>query len=327
MTYRIEFSTLEESKNLIEDFVKNVHYATPFHTYNWLSALQENMSAELEIAEFYKDRECVGICPLFKKKLGFFEVFFSPVFATETAYMGILGADIDGMLESLKKEVKNFFMVLPPEVMAGKFLIENKETIITELNCRNAEEHFAKIRKGHRYDTRKAEKEGVVVKEDYSAKAIREYYEILKRTYSKSEYRPMPENFYVQIIEELHKKNRIKFLLAAHEGKTIAGAIFLILKDKMYYWTGGSVKEPEYAKLYPNNLLQWEIIKFGYENGIKNYDMLGASVEGIKNFKLGWGGEIKTYQRVYSSRYLKLLADTYNKFGASLKEIVRKTVR
>lgn len=326
--YRIEFSTLEESKKKIEELVENVEYATPFHTYEWLSALEENLSSELKIVEFYKSRECVGICPLFKKKIAFMDIHFSPMFATETAYMGVLGIeDIDEMLRSLKKDVKNFFMILPPETMASEFSIEERETIITALSCRNVEEHFSKIRKGHRYDTRKAEKEGVAVKEDYSAKAIENYYSLLVQTYGKSEYKPLEKNFYLELIEALHKKKRIKFLLAEYNGKTIAGATFPILKDKMYYWTGGSLKEPEYARLYPNNLLQWEIIKWGYENGIKTYDMLGASVEGIKNFKLGWGGEIRSYQRIYSSAYLKLLAETYSKFGSGLKETIRKSVR
>ncbi len=325
---RVEIRNLREIKSEYTDFVDSFSSATPFHTYEWLSAL-ENLGNKCEVAMFYENSDLVGVCPLFIKKVSLLKIYFSPIFGTETAYLGVLGGNLSGMLKELKSEVKNFFVIQPPELkIAGKdFEIENRHTIITNLDAQNAEEHLKRVRKGHRYDTRKAEKEGVKVKEDYSEKAIKEYYNLLKQTYEKSQYAPLPEKFYLDLIRDLCEKRKLKLLLAQYRGEVVAGAAFPYLNGVLYYWTSGSRKEKEFASLYPNNLIQWEIIKWGYENGIRKYDMLGASIEGIKQFKLGWGGQLQNYQRIYSGKKLRLMASLYSKLGAGIKEKIRKGIR
>jgi len=326
---RVELRDLAEVKNEYIDFVNNFSSATPFHTYEWLSVLEKTLGNKCEIALFYENSDLVGVCPLFAKKVSLMKLYFSPIFGTETAYLGVLGNNLGGMMKALKQRTKNFFVIQPPDLrIAGKeFDIENMDTIITNLDAGNAEAHLKRIRKGHRYDTRKAEKEGITVKEDYSEKSIKNYYNLLSKTYEKSQYAPLPEKFYSEIIKNLGEKRQIKLLLAYYKGDVIAGAAFPYLNGTMYYWTGGSRKEKELASLYPNNLIQWEIIKWGYENGIRKYDMLGATIDGIKQFKLGWGGQLQSYQRIYSNKRLKLMASLYSKLGAGIKEKVRKIVR
>ncbi len=46
------------------------------------------------------------------------------------------------------------------------------------------------------------------------------------------------------------------------DDKTIASCILLIDEDTAHYHLSGS--DPEYIKLYPNNLMIWEIIKFAF---------------------------------------------------------------
>jgi len=325
---RVEVRNLGEVKNEYTSFVDNFSSATPFHTYEWLSAL-ENLGNKCEVAMFYENSDLVGVCPLFVKKVSLMKIYFSPIFGTETAYLGVLGSNLSGMLKELKKNMKNFFVIQPPALkIAGKdFEIENKDTIIANLDAKNSEEHLKRVRKGHRYDTRKAEKEGVSIKEDYSEKAIKQYYSLLKQTYEKSHYAPLPEKFYLDAIRNLRESGKLKLLLASYRGEVIGGAAFPYSNGVLYYWTGGSRKEKEFASLYPNNLIQWEIIKWGYEKGIGKYDMLGASIEGIKQFKLGWGGQLQGYQRIYSSKRLRLMASLYSKLGAGVKEKIRKSVR
>ncbi len=326
---KIDLRNLGEVGREYLDFVEHFSAATPFHTVEWLSALEKNLGNKCEVAMFYEGPDLVGVCPLFVKNVSLLKIYFSPVFGTETAYLGALGTNLGGMLKELKGEIKNFFLIQPPDLkVAGKdFQIEAKDTIVTNLDAQNAEEHFHRIRKGHRYDTKKAEKEGVTVVEENSTRAINDYYNLLMQTYEKSHYAPLPESFYIDVVKNLSEKGQLKLLLAYYKDEIIAGAAFPYFHDTLYYWTGGSRKEKEYMSLYPNNLIQWEIIKWGYENGIKKYDMLGASIEGIKQFKLGWGGQLQSYQRIYSGKRLKLMAGLYSKLGAGLKETIRKGVR
>ncbi len=326
---KLELQNLISARKEYTDFVRNFSSSTPFHSYEWLSSLENNLGNKCEIALFYENSDLVGVCPLFAKKVSLLKVYFSPVFGTETAYLGVLGNDMSGMLNELEKEVKNFFVIQPPElkISAKGFAVESRDTIITSLDALNAEGHLKRVRKGHRYDLRKAEKEGVTISEDYSKEAISAYYKLLKQTYEKSKYAPLPEKFYIDLISGLHEAGKIKLLFAEFKGEKIAAAAFPYLNETVYYWTGGSRKEKEFAGLYPNNLIQWEIIKWAYETGLRKYDMLGASIEGIKQFKLGWGGSLQSYQRIYSSKKLKLMAGIYSKLGSKIKEKIRRTVR
>jgi len=329
---KIELVGLENARNNLEELASTCEWATPFHTYDWLLSLEKNLGTKCNVAVFDKG---TAICPLFKKKTGPVEISFSPVFGTETAYMGILqgsgapgrrSADIDEKLKQLKKEVGNFFMILPPGASTGFSSIEPAKTIITKLDKPNADEHFKTVKKGHRYCVKKAEKDGVTIEEDYSDSAIDSYYDLLVSTYDASEYTPLPKEFYKDIIQGLHKKNKIKVIFAKHNGKAIGCAAFPHIDKTIYYWTGASLKG-EYAKLYPNNAIQWHLIKWAYEQGFKKYDMLGASIEGIRKFKLGWGGELVDYTRVYSSTGLKTAATAYSKLGTGLKKRIRSGVR
>jgi len=327
----IKIETLINSKEILNEFSK---HATPFHDHVWLSSLEKNLGTECRIAIFDDNT----ICPLFKKKIGPIEINFSPVFGTETAYMGILEkgighqvsgireTNIDDYLKQLKKEVGKFFMILPPGIETKFGSQETAQTIITQLNEKNEEDHFAKIRKGHRYCVKKAENDGVTIEEDYSDQAIDTYYNLLKTTYTDNNYNPLPKQFYTDIIKGLHEKDRIKVLFAKYQGKTIGCAAFPYSGDTVYYWTGASLKG-ETAKLYPNNLIQWNLIKWAYSKAFKKYDMLGASIEGIKNFKLGWGGELVDYKRIYSSATLKAAAQGYAKLGSGIKNKIRTGVR
>ncbi len=323
----MEIKSLEESREILDEY-SQLENSTPFHTYEWLSALQ-SLGTKCEIAVFEN-----AICPLFRKKMGPIEIGFSPIFGTETAYLGILcrgtGAqglsEINDYLKQLKSKIGKFFMILPPGTNTTFGSAEKAQTIITKFNQPNADEHFKIIKKGHRYCVKKAEKDGVTVEEDYSDTAIEEYHKMLTETYKASDYNPLPKEFYTKIIQGLHAKNKIKLLFAKYQGKTIGVSAFPYSGKTIYYWTGASIKG-ELAKLYPNNVIQWHLIKWAYENGFEKYDMLGAGIEGIRNFKLGWGGEIADYTRIYSSSSLKLAAGAYSKIGSGLKSKIRAGIR
>ena len=147
---KVELRNLGEVKTEYSNFVNNFSSATPFHTVEWLEALENSLGNKCEVAMFYEGSDLVGVCPLFAKKVSVFKIYFSPVFGTETAYLGALGANLSGMLKELKDKTKFFFLIQPPDLkVAGKdFQIENNDTIITKLDAQNAEEHFKRVRKG-----------------------------------------------------------------------------------------------------------------------------------------------------------------------------------
>lgn len=321
MREMISKQTLGQTKKLIKELEK-ADDSTLFHTYDWLRIIEKTLELETQVYVF-NNKTHVAFVPCYPRKSGI-TILFSPAFRAEMAYGGFVGkGNKERMYQALKNEAENFVFVLPEKLDLKGMTCEPKYTIITKLDAKNAEEHYKRLKKGHRYNIRKAKKDDLLeLKEEYTESAIKKYYELLKSTYGYKGYKPLPYKFYKEIITHYHKKKQIKLLLA-YKGKKPIGTICAIRhKDRLHYWTGGFLRNPEYRKLYPNDVLQWEIIKWGYSIKIKTYDMLGADMEGIRRFKLGFGGELTELTRIYSNRKLKLLSQAYGKAAPMIRKLL-----
>ncbi|MFH1916987.1 MAG: GNAT family N-acetyltransferase [Nanoarchaeota archaeon] len=317
----IQKQSLKDAEGLIRAFEGQ---ASPFQKHAWLSALHETLGLEPTIITFSKKKEYAGYIALFAKKAGI-TTYFSPPLGTETAYGGIVGKKPEQLYPLLKKEIKNFFVVHPAKLHIDGCICEPKYTIITKLDATHAEDHFSRLKKGHRYNIRKARKDNILtIRDSCDDKNLNDYYHLLTKTYAYKGFTPLPLAFYRRIITHYAQEKKVK-LIIARKGKTPVGTIAAFIHNKtMYYWTGGFLRDPEYTKLYPNDVLQWKIIEWGYAEKIPVYDMLGGDIPGIREFKLGFGGELVEYTKIYSSRKLHVLAKAYGMLGQGLKNVLRK---
>lgn len=312
--------TITAERTDMKEKIARKHLApTPFHTYEWLSTLEKTLSLDPRIITFTEGKKMLGWIPVFEKKMGI-TVQTSPAFGTETAYGGIVSEHPELLYPLLKG---NFFIIHPAKLTVPGCICEPKYTILTPLTG-SAEEHFKKLKKGHRYNISKAlrDKE-LTVKEEYSDKSLATYYSLLQETYAYHKFKPLPLAFYKEIITHLHKEGRVKLLVAYHHDKPVGTICALIHNQTLYYWTGAFLRISEVSKLYPNDLLQWHIIQWGYERKIPVYDMLGGDIPGIRDFKLGFGGELVEYTKIFSSKKLHLLSKAYGKLGEGVKKVIR----
>lgn len=86
---------------------------------------------------------------------------------------------------------------------------------------------------------------------------------------------------------------------AWYQGQIIGTRIVLCYKNKIYDWYAASLEE-HYDK-YPNDVLPWEVFKWGHANGFKIFDFGGAGKPevpyGVRDYKLKFGGELVSYGR------------------------------
>jgi lipid II:glycine glycyltransferase (peptidoglycan interpeptide bridge formation enzyme) len=77
--------------------------------------------------------------------------------------------------------------------------------------------------------------------------------------------------------------------LAFHQGKSIAGGVYLHFGKKALFKYGAS--EVKYQELRANNLLMWEAICWYSRNGFRNFSFgrTDPENEGLRNYKRGWG--------------------------------------
>ena len=82
--------------------------------------------------------------------------------------------------------------------------------------------------------------------------------------------------------------------------KPIAGIIIFYDKRAIYWWSG--VSDPKLRNLNGTDLLLWNVIQWGHENGYAYMD-LGRTRHGggVYHFKKGWGGvEVPLKDYIYS---------------------------
>lgn len=80
---------------------------------------------------------------------------------------------------------------------------------------------------------------------------------------------------------------------------TLSGSMFMLIKPEVIYLSSGNYEE--YMKFNSQYLIQWELIKYGIENGFKKHNFYGIPEEinthpkdyGIYEFKRGFNGYVE----------------------------------
>lgn len=136
---------------------------------------------------------------------------------------------------------------------------------------------------------RKGEKEGVKIEVDNTLEAVKIFYDLLCRTRKKHGLPPQPFVFFRNIYRHILSQNRGMVILARHQGRAVAGAVYFNLGGHAIYKYGAS--DETFQHLRGNNLVMWEAIKWHAHKGFKHLHLGRTSLgnEGLRRFKLGWG--------------------------------------
>ena len=132
-----------------------------------------------------------------------------------------------------------------------------------------------------------------------SVDVLERCYSIIRTVYNEVKL-PIPDiDFFVSMKEHLFKVNKLKLFVAKFNDQIIGCRFVLIYKKCIYDWFAGSLKE-HYDK-YPNDVLPWEIIKWGNINKFKIFDFGGAGKPdkpyGVRDYKKKFGGNFVNYGR------------------------------
>jgi FemAB-related protein (PEP-CTERM system-associated) len=95
-------------------------------------------------------------------------------------------------------------------------------------------------------------------------------------------------DFFGAILDEFN--DSAKIMLVRKDEDVIGGAVCLSFKDSMIVPWASSLRE--YFSLCPNNLLYWEMIRWGCKNGYQRFDFGRSSPDsGTYHFKKQWGAK------------------------------------
>lgn len=309
----ISFDSIEKHHLLdINTILSNAENSTIFHTLDWSEILKKQFGIVENIIIFRENEEPIGLFKYSKqKKYLFLNMMNSPTMGLESPYGGpvFLQNNNNNFIESISQiEKKLMWPSFISFQLTGYYDVKRIEKMgYTQLPIYTSILNLDKsenllwdgLNKKTRNLTRKATKAGIEIKEG-GIPDIKEYYKMILSTFSKANIKTLPVSFYENVFKTFFPKNKVKLFLAKYEGKYIAGAIILTHNDSIYYWHGASFRE--FLSYAPNNLLQWEIIKWANMAGYKKYDFVMINEKthpGIAAFKLGWGGNLVKLNYIY----------------------------
>jgi CelD/BcsL family acetyltransferase involved in cellulose biosynthesis len=136
----------------------------------------------------------------------------------------------------------------------------------------------------------KAERDGVAVRRGSSKDDLTQiFYELHLETRRRLGVPIQPRRYFELLWERIVAPGHGFVLLAYWNALPIAGAVFLAWNGMITYKYSAS--RQEFWRLRPNNLVIWDAIRWGCENGFHTFDFgrTEPGNEGLREFKRGWG--------------------------------------
>lgn len=147
-----------------------------------------------------------------------------------------------------------------------------------------------------RNEIRRASKENTLVLETGD---IEQLYNILKEVYKNARLPLADISLFKSAFRILGSKGMIKCFGAFNNGEIIGIMCVLIYKGLVYNWYAGARRK--FFNKYPNDLLPWEVLRWGKANGFATFDWGGAGKPnekyGVREHKKQFGGRLVNYGR------------------------------
>lgn len=162
-------------------------------------------------------------------------------------------------------------------------------TVAIDLS-KTSEEQLGGMTKGHKYDIRKARKNGVIVEEDESFQYIEDFIQIYNQTMKRNEASEnyyFPKEYYLQLKREFGES--IKLYFARLEGRAISASMFFFTGKIIQYHLSGSLQE--FFHLNGAKVILDEVRRWGKQKGFSWLHLgggVGSSEDSLFRFKAGF---------------------------------------
>jgi len=260
----------------------------------------------------------------------------------------LVGQILDNLL-NMAKENRVLAVKIRPEIIFDKdikqiiALFKNKgfqeagDDKLCECTIRinlegSLEQIFAAFKKNTRWETRRAERDGVVVKKGEGEQDLKIFYQLYLEALKKDKVGILPYNYFENFLKIF--KNNALVLIAFLDKVPLSTVLVSSFGKKCFYMFGGSTKgQPTH---YASQLLQWEAIKWAKSRRCYIYDFYGIPCGepknkhdvGILQFKSGFGGEkvksIGELDYVFSPFLYKMIFSCLHPIYNKLKTILSK---
>lgn len=296
-----------KNKEPWEKFLLSQNYQPFFQSWNW-GELQKELGNEIFRFGLYRGKKLAGICltVLIQAKRGrYFHLRHGPLLSN-------FYSQLDPFIKELKKRalaLRVDFIRMSPLIEEASFdknfgkIWGLRNAPIHNMDAENAwvldlekteEELLGNMRKTTRYLIKKGEKRGLEIVKTEKPSDMNAFLNLYKKTARKHRFVPhqgIKEEFAV-----FKKESQAVLFLAKFKKRVISGVLVIFYGKSAVYHHGAT--DPQFERLSPSYLLQWEAIKEAKRRGQKIYNFWGISPDnkphhpwvGLTLFKKGFGG-------------------------------------
>lgn len=155
------------------------------------------------------------------------------------------------------------------------------------------------ISKNKRGNISKSLNKGAVFIEVNDKSTYLECVKLIRNTYKKIGLPCPTDAYFVTFFDELHKVGILKAFALEIDKKLIGTRLELCYNNTVYDWWAGA--DDGYKNCYPNDVIPFQILVWGHENGYRTFDFGGAGKPdvpyGVRDHKMKFGGELVEFGR------------------------------
>jgi lipid II:glycine glycyltransferase (peptidoglycan interpeptide bridge formation enzyme) len=336
----LTITTLDSTKEKTwDDLIFSSSFGTIFHTVEWLRLVQKQTDAEYLPLMLYQGTQIVAIYPIFIQKHGLIKLALSPPSRSYMLYLGPIIANYESMKQDKKEstyiqvqqEIDNYIFKTKgckyarirsspglydsrPLRWSG-YTIEPLYTYRIDLT-QGIEYIWEKFDRKLRVDIKKAIREGVTVRPGV-LDDLEFIHDSLYSRYTRQGIAPVNyKKFLLDLYQKFYPDN-LKIFVAEYNGKRIGGTINLVFKKGMYLWVG--IPKTDLVGISPNDLIQWEAIKWAQTNGLDYYEEMDAGDDPrLRYFKSKYNPELVIWYA--ATKYSSFIYE----IGERLFQLIRK---
>jgi len=291
--------------------IKNFNYqfkGNLFYSKKWIEVLKGEYDFDFYVVVSSSQTEkpifvFVQLADIFGKRILSlpFSDYTEPLVQTEN--------ELCEILNFLKESYKNHAITIKYHGIIDESKINDYKNIRQALCHRvfldnNSDMIWQKTSRAFKKGVKKAKKHKLYVKKYNCSDGIAIFHQMLTDLRrNKLHILPQPKSYYMRMYDNFICQEKGNLWMTFMDNKPIAAAILLHSGEAMFDKMG--VSDSKYLEYRPNNILLWEIMKYGQSNGFKYLDMglTPSGNEGLMRFKDSLGGK-KTPINYY--RYLPL---------------------
>lgn len=325
----------EDADDRWDEYVARSDQGTAFHHCAALDVLAEHTGATIHPLVGYKGQEAIGIFPVFELSKGPFTAAFSPPPNLWIFYLGpaLLNVEklkqrkaekrhrrfITASLQWLSDELDPKYVLIsshpryadPRPFEWNDFETTPKYSYEVSLDD-DPETQLKRFSRSARKNIEAAREAGVTVEEGNRSDIAR----IIEHVSSRHAQKDIDYTVTPAFVEDLYDAlpdGRVRPYVATIDGEYASGMVTIEHDDAIDRWQGGA--KPCDTNVAVNDLLDWHIMQRARERGRTRYDLNGANVPQLCDYKAKFDPDVITYYQLkratagadlLSKLYLKL---------------------